>query len=165
MAFIRWKKNKFGIRQAYLVHSYRDKEGRPRQKTLAYLGHSSELSDDRLCALKEQHKDIAVNFDGIKPVGQPAPQTDIDPLSDQELASRLRELRSERGLNRNAMAKALIQLGVPDIQLYRRRQPFTGEVYTWLERDWSRQNPSHASAISVIAPYLRKVLNGKISKA
>jgi hypothetical protein len=40
MAFIRWKKNKFGIRQTYLVHAYRDEAGKPKQKTLAYLGGS-----------------------------------------------------------------------------------------------------------------------------
>ena len=38
MAFIRWKKNKFGIRQAYLIHSYRDEQGKPKHKDACLSG-------------------------------------------------------------------------------------------------------------------------------
>ncbi len=67
MAFIRWKENKFGVRQAYLVHSYRDEQGRPRHKTLAYLGKTGELKPEHIDALKAKHADLPVQWDKIKP--------------------------------------------------------------------------------------------------
>jgi hypothetical protein len=49
MAFIR-KKGQY----AYLVESYRDEAGKPRQKVLAYLGLITEM-DEKLVDLRKEH--------------------------------------------------------------------------------------------------------------
>lgn len=51
--YIRWIVRKHKSRQAkhvnfhdaYLVHSYRDRQGNPRQRTVAYLGNLREMDD------------------------------------------------------------------------------------------------------------------------
>jgi len=49
MSFIR-KKGQY----AYLVESYRDEAGKPRQKVLAYLGLIAEM-DEKLNELRKEH--------------------------------------------------------------------------------------------------------------
>ncbi len=65
MAFIR-KKGQY----AYLVESYRDEAGKPRQKVLAYLGLITEM-DEKLDGLRTEHPEW---FDEA-PVAAKTPET------------------------------------------------------------------------------------------
>jgi len=112
MAFIRWKKLKHGTVKAYLVHSYRDEQGRPRHKTLAYLGDKTQLEPEHLEALKARYGHLPINWANIRP---PAPhkRTDFSAMSDEELLKNLRALRREYGIPVWQMPGLLRQAGVP----------------------------------------------------
>jgi hypothetical protein len=110
MAFIRWKHNGIGGRQAYLVHAYRDADGKPKQKVLAYLGDAAELTPDHIEALRQKHPDLKVNWDKIKPASRP--QVDISTLSDAELLRKIRHLRHQLGLSQNHMGFRLKESGM-----------------------------------------------------
>jgi hypothetical protein len=112
VAFIRWKKLKHGTLKAYLVHSYRDEQGRPRHKTLAYLGDKPDLDPARLEVLKAKHAHLPIQWDKIKP---PAPRkrTDISRMSDEELLKNMRALRRERGISVWRMHVNLQSSGAP----------------------------------------------------
>ncbi|SRR5258708_28785901 len=159
MAFIRWKKNKFGIRQAYLIHSYRGEDGKPKHKTLAYLGRAGSVSPELIASLKEQHKDWNVKWEAIQPSSHPAPESDISGLSNWELAQQARQLRRERGIHFREMVKRLQEAGAPAIRTVSSPEPISFKLYRWLERGW--QSSTHAgfqSAAEDLSPYLRKVL-------
>jgi hypothetical protein len=160
MAFIRWKKNKFGIRQAYLIHSYRDENGRPKHKTLAYLGSSGSLTPELISSLKDKHKDVNVNWEGIKEAPCSSPKTDITQLSDWDLARKLRELRRERGIHIRAMVERLQQIGAPSIKTVGEPEPMSLKLYGWLERGWQKStHPEFVKAATLLAPYIRKCLD------
>src|ERR1700682_780070 len=102
MAFIRWKHNGIGGRQAYLVHAYRGPDGKPKQKVLAYLGDSAELTPERLADLRQKSPDLKCDWEKVKPSSRP--KIDISTLSDVELLRRIRHLRHQLGLDQRAMA-------------------------------------------------------------
>jgi|ERR1700687_906379 len=112
MAFIRWKKLKHGTLKAYLVHSYRDEQGRPRHKTLAYLGDKTTLEPEHLERLKTRHAHLSIKWDRIKPPPTPK-RTDISQMSDEELLKNLRSLRREFGIPWWRMRSLLEQAGAP----------------------------------------------------
>ena len=159
MAFIRWKKNKFGIRQAYLIHSYRDEEGRPKHKTLAYLGREGQITSDQLSLLKERHKGLPVSWDKIEPRSHP-PFSDISQLSDTDLVHKLRHLRAERGITLKGMFERLISIGIPEIRAGHRPEQLDYHLYRWLENGWHAQSPhpGFAEAEKLLVPYIRKAL-------
>jgi len=97
MAFIRWKKLKHGTWKAYLVQSYRDDQGRPRHKTLAYLGDQAQLGPEHVEQLKTRYPELAIDWHQIKPPAAPK-RMDINQMSDAELLQNLRSLRRERGI-------------------------------------------------------------------
>jgi len=162
MAFIRWKKNSYGARQAYLVHSYRDKKGKPKHATLAYLGTAGQLAQEHIADLKAKYPDLPIDWDNIKPAApmKAAPLTDISGMSDESLLRALRKLRRERGLKLQAMVKALIESGLPDLETmgysYRLGWPY----YSRLEKLFEGEQWSEGvKEIGLqIAPYARKAL-------
>jgi hypothetical protein len=109
MAFIRWKKNSYGVRQAYLVHSYRDKKGKPKHATLAYLGTVGQLAQEHIADLKAKYPDLPIDWDSIQPAAlmKAAPLTDISGMSDEPLLRSLRALRMERGIKLKEMGLKL----------------------------------------------------------
>jgi hypothetical protein len=112
MAFIRWKKLKHGTLKAYLVHSYRDEQGRPRHKTLAYLGDKSTLEPEHLEKLKTKHAHLEIKWNRIK--APPTPKrSDFSRMSDEELLQNLRSLRREYGIPWWRMPRLLEQAGAP----------------------------------------------------
>ena len=112
MAFIRWKKLKHGTLKAYLVHSYRDEQGRPRHKTLAYLGAKADLDAGRLENIKARHGHLSIKWDKIKP-SSPPKQTDIGRMNDVELLQNMRSLRREYGISVWRMQRLLERAGAP----------------------------------------------------
>jgi hypothetical protein len=160
MAFIRWKKNAFGIRQAFLIHAYRDEQGKPKQKTLAYLGKEGEISPERLAELQTQHKDLSIDWARVQAVPHPAPRTEINTLSDQELMRRLRELRRERGINMKVIVSRLTEMGKTTVISHNGPEPLDHGWYSWLERAWEEQhpNPVFARSAADLAPFIRKAL-------
>jgi hypothetical protein len=160
MAFIRWKKNAFGIRQAFLIHAFRDEQGKPKQKTLAYLGREGEIASERLAELQAKHKDLAVDWAAVSAVPHPAPRTEINTLSDQELMRRLRELRRERGINMKGMVSRLTQMGKTTVISHNGPKQLDHGWYSWFERAWEKQhpNPVFAQSAADLAPFIRKVL-------
>src|SRR5580698_8684750 len=105
MAFIRWKHNGHGGRQAYLVHAYRGPDGKPKQKVLAYLGDSAELTSDHLDRLKAKYPDLKINWETIKSAARPA--IDVSALSDADLLRKIRHLRHQMGLSQRNMVHEL----------------------------------------------------------
>lgn len=149
MAFIRWKKNKLGTQQAQLVHSYRDEQGRPRQKVLAHLGADPTLTPELLSELQARHGHLPIKWDQIAPA--PAPKRrDISRMSDEELLSNLRILRREHGIGFREMAFRLHDHGL-------RIGTF---AYSDLERQLHKgENPRiYKDPLDQLAIYVRKVL-------
>src|ERR1051325_5186539 len=101
MAFIRWKKNASGKRQAYLIQSYRDESGKPKHKMLAYLGDEASLTPERLASLKAQYPDAQVDWNNIKLPDHH--KVDIAASSDAELLRNMRALRHQWGLDPQRM--------------------------------------------------------------
>src|SRR5258706_13317377 len=112
MAFVRWKKSPSGTWKAYLVHSYRDEQGRVRHKHLAYLGHEPQLTPECLEALKARHGQDQYKWHAIKPPTGPK-RIDISRMSDEEIIQNLRRIRREHGLSFFQMAKRLAAAGAP----------------------------------------------------
>ena len=166
MAFIRWKKNKCGIVKAYLVHSYRDKKGRPKHKTLAYLGAAGEMAPELLEELKEKHSGLNIEWDKIKPAAAPAKTgsfTDISNISDEELMRSLRKLRHERGMTLIEMKAALNQAGLTTTTSYGYTSDISHPYYGRLELVFAREVwPSGMlDTMKQIAPYIRKVFGAR----
>jgi hypothetical protein len=111
MAFIRWKHNGHGGRQAYLVHAYRGPDGKPKQKILTYLGNNAEFKPERLNQLKEKYPDLKINWEAIKPAHRPT--LEVSTLSDADLLRKIRHLRHQLGLSQNHMVHNLKQNGLP----------------------------------------------------
>jgi hypothetical protein len=160
MAFIRWKVSRQGMRRAYLVHSYRDEQGKPRHKTLAYLGAEGELTPERLTQLKEKHKDLSIHWEGIAPSAKPARSLDPASLSDEELLRNLKTLRLEKGLNIQAMVQAVLDAGLPPWKTGHEDRIFTPYLYKGIEREAANGPLEHflAKIAPDILPYFRKVL-------
>jgi len=165
MAFIRWKENKFGVRQAYLVHSYRDEHGRPRHKMLAYLGKAGELKPEHIAALKEKHASLQIQWDNIKAVAPSKARqvTDISGMSDESLLRSLRGLRRERGITIAEMLKELHNMGLTAVPGIINDRPLSHELLCRIERLLTRDEwPDWAGeAGRQIAPFARKVLTNK----
>jgi hypothetical protein len=161
MAFIRWKKNKFGMRHAYLVHSYRDEQGQPRHKTLAYLGQAGDLNltPEKLAALKEQHSGLKVDWEKISPPRKLPEVTDVSQLDAQQLLSRLRKLRIERRMNMKTMISKLHALGAPIVSDWR-KSPINKWDYSVLEGGWAegRTNSHYVNSGQLLEPFIRKAL-------
>jgi hypothetical protein len=160
MAFIRWKKNKFGIRQAYLIHSYRDEEGKPKHKSLAYLGREGSLSPEQISLLGEKYADLGVVWEKLEATPHPAPKTDIASIPDEELLRRLKELRTERGISARAMVDRLISVDAPAVPEWGNK-PLHWSSYSRLESGWiaGRSQPHYVNPGRLLAPYLRKALS------
>lgn len=60
MAFLR-KKGKY----FYLVHSVREKDGRIRHRTLAYLGKSAEITPQIRAQVEDEFPDISVDWKAL----------------------------------------------------------------------------------------------------
>ena len=159
MAFIRWKKNQYGMAYAHLVHSYRDANGKPRHKTLAYLGKKGELTDDHLAKLKERHKNLTVNWYAIKLKVSPK-LTEISQLSNAELLSQLKTLRLERGLTVHQIVQTLLGAGVPTRSKHLTGFPITLRWYRRIEKACLEgiTQDFYNNLELELAPYLRKVL-------
>jgi LmbE family N-acetylglucosaminyl deacetylase len=159
MAFIRWKKNSFGIRQAYLVHSYRDETGKPKHKTLAYLGREGALSPEQMAALKEKHADLGIDWEKLEAVPHPAPKTDIAGMTDEELLRRLKELRIERGISARAMVERLNAAGAPAVPDWG-NIPLHWSSYAGLEKGWGqgKSEPYYVRPGQLLARFLRQAL-------
>jgi hypothetical protein len=112
MAFVRWKKSPSGTWKAYLVHSYRDEQGRVRHKHLAYLGHDPQLTPERLDALKARHGHDQYKWHAIKPPASPK-RINISQMTDEEIIQNLRRIRREHGLTFIQMASRLAAAGAP----------------------------------------------------
>jgi hypothetical protein len=159
MAFIRWKKNKFGLRQAYLIHSYRGEDGKPKHKTLAYLGREGSIDADQIALLQKQHKDLSIDWAAIKAVEHPPAVTDISVLTDWELAQQVKQLRQERGITMKGMVERLQQAGITTVSSGFKPDPMTYSTYRWLENGWqSSSHPGFQQAATQLAPYFRKIL-------
>jgi hypothetical protein len=159
MAFIRWKKNKFGTRNAYLIHSYRDEEGKPKHKTLAYLGPETELSPERLAELKEKHSEIEVDWDSIRPAARPAPIMPLEALSDDDVLKQLRQLRLDRGLSKKRMVAALLLAGAPPLADWH-KDSINVRIYGALENAWAtgRKEEHYENPKAVLISFIRRVL-------
>jgi len=147
------------MRRAYLVHSYRDEQGVPRHKTLAYLGAEGELTPERVDELREKHKDLAIHWERIAPAAKPPRSLDAATLSDEALLCNLKLLRREKGLNIQAMVQALTQAGLPPFKI-----PGFGdhvvspEYYKRFERRVVENKAAQYSfLLPHILPFLRKV--------
>jgi len=163
MAFIRWKLNRFGLRQAYLVQSYRDEEGRPKHKTLAYLGRAAELSPERIAILRQQYPELRIAWDKIQIPDHPEPLADLDQLADAELVSRLRRLRRERSINAREAVEMLTRAGLT--RLTGPGSPhLTPRFYGVLEQAFAegRSQPYYASFAAQLLPFLRKMLKRQL---
>jgi len=164
MAFIRWKKNRFGQQQAYLVHSYRDKKGSPRHITLAYLGKSGELTQEHIAGLKQDYPDLPVEWDKVKPAApaKTSQLTDISGLSDEQLLRGLRGLRRERGMTIAEMLEELLKAGLPPQRVMGYIYQFERGYYGRLEKLFEREQwPEGIRETGLhIAPFARKVLGG-----
>ena len=163
MAFIRWKKNKHGMRHAYLVHSYRDEQGRVRQKVLAYAGKTGELHPDKLEQAKQKHGHLSVRWDAIAQAARPGLR-DIATLSDAELLSNLRGLRKERGINTREMLQALLAAGLPPrAGRYGRGKPMSSDGYFRMESHLEEGRDIgefyYSNPAVELVPYLRRVLS------
>jgi len=152
---------KNGIRKAFLVHSYRDERGKPRHKTLAYLGKSHEIEPELLVSLKERHRNLPIQWETIKASPHPAPTIDPTSLSDQEFLHRLKEIRHERGFSSRDMIRLLAQAGFSRMG----RWPLTGRQYRVFEEGFAQDKPHthYTLAKREMLPYLRKVLGKGIS--
>jgi len=159
MAFIRWKKNKLGTQQAQLVHSYRDEQGRPRQKVLAHLGANPALTAELVTQLQEKHGHLPIKWDQIG--AAPAPKRrDISLMSDEDLVKNLRMLRREYGISFRDMARRLVNAGAPP-RSKPGYSPSSLSFYNYkdLERalhDREEQN-FYADPVAELAPCIRKV--------
>jgi hypothetical protein len=158
MAFIRWRLNSAGKRQAYLVHSYRDQAGKPRHRVLAYLGNNAELTPEHLAELQAKHADLKVNWDRIKPP-PPRPLTDLSSLSDAGLLQKMRILRHERGIQQFQMAGRLRDAGIPNFSGVRHSHFHHGHMGD-LEKAMEQGDRSefYLDPEAELAPYLRKAL-------
>lgn len=158
MAFIRWKHNGHGGRQAYLVHAYRGPDGKPKQKILAYLGNSAELAAEHLNRLKEKHADLKINWDAIKPAAKPT--LDVSSLNDADLIRKIRHLRRHMGLNQNHFVQHLKDNGLPPCSGPRGEEvgyPYNPH-FGILEKALERGEPQdyYLEPETEIAPALRK---------
>jgi hypothetical protein len=172
MAFIRWKKNKCGVRQAYLVHSYRDKNGKPRHITLAYLGSAGELTPEHIAGLKAKYPDIHIEWDKVKPATPPAaaPVTDISGMSDESLLRSLTSLRRERGITIAEMVERLCKAGLTSIRVKDFTLMLGHDItfqldrrhYTRLEKQFAKEQWNEVTVEEgpQIAPFARKALCG-----
>jgi hypothetical protein len=122
MAFIRWRLNSAGNRQAYLVHSYRDAEGKPRHKVLAYLGASAELTPDRIGELRQKYPELNIRWDKIKPSAKRL--ADVSGMSDADILRHIRKLRHERGWSQIELFWKLRNNQVPEFS-----GPAEGSLY------------------------------------
>lgn len=111
MAFIRWKRNSAGNYRACLIQSYRDADGKPRHKMLAYLGDQETLTPERMASLRAEYPDLKIDWSQIK--AAPRTRTDIAQLSDAELLRKLRTLRHERGWSQFSTVHHLYNCGMP----------------------------------------------------
>jgi hypothetical protein len=159
MAFIRWKHNGIGGRQAYLVHAYRGPDGKPKQKVLAYLGDSAELMPEQLALLRQKHTDLKVNWEKIKPAERP--RIDVSTLSDGELLRKIRHLRHQLGLSQRDMVHRLRENGLPacsgsDMEGYYPYHPVFGK----LEKAFERGEPQdfYLDPQTEVVPALRKLV-------
>ncbi len=152
MAFIRWKKTTHGTWKAYLVHSYRDELGRPRHKTLAYLGNKPTLKEEHLSTLKALHGHLKVNWEKIRPAANP-PLTDISAMSDEDFLRQLRTLRRERGITVKEMRDRLRQ---GTAQLYGTHAHFCQFERTLEVGDLTATVGSRSA--NELVPYLREIL-------
>jgi len=159
MAFIRWKKNKFGTRHAYLIHSYRGEDGKPKHKTLAYLGKDPTLTPEALARLQVRHEGVPVQWEKIKPKA-PLPMTDISSLSDAELLRRMRALRQERGIRSKEMVHKLLAAGVPARTKGSFSHPLAFHHYSLVEKAFETGEEQHffSNPVEELAPFIRKVL-------
>ena len=157
MAFIRWKRNIAGNRQAYLMHSFRDENGKPRQKMLAYLGDEASLTPEHIEELRQKYPDLKVDWENFKPTTRPI--TDISQLSDADLLKRMRHLRHERGLSQWLMMRRLQEFGLPRCSgTY--RLGLGGREWGILEKALERNQPQpfFLNPETELAPALRKAL-------
>ena len=162
MAYIRWKKLPFGHWKAYLVHSYRDEQGRPRQKTLAYLGDQHQLTQDHVAQLQQKHAGLDIAWDKIRPA-HPPKRTDISQLSDEELVRNLRTLRREYGIPQRIMHFYLNDAGAPPASKNKdrfRHSEILRKHYQKLELaiHEGREQEMYVDPVSELAPAIRKVL-------
>jgi hypothetical protein len=156
MAFIRWKTNNVGKRQAYLVHAYRGPDGRPKQKVLAYLGDSAELKPEHHAAISQKHPDLKINLEGIKPASRPV--TDVSTLSDVDLLRNIRRLRHERGLSQGHFPQFLRKHGLGPCSGQEANGYYPiGRTYGVLERALERGEPQnfYLNPEAEVAPALR----------
>jgi len=153
MAFIRWKHNASGNRQACLIHSYRGEDGKPHHKMLAYLGDEGSITPERLAQLKAQYPDLKVDWEKIKPAARPI--TDISTLSDTELLKQARRLRHERGISQHIMLWRLQSAGLPPCK-YGLGGREWGEIEKALESGETQDYYLNPEA--EVAPAIRKVL-------
>jgi len=159
MAFIRWKKNRFGIRQAYLVYSYRDKDGMPRHRTLAYLGATGEISASRIPELERKHQDLAIPWHEI--TGKPYPNVDIQArnLSDAELLTQLSLLRKNRGYSLLALAAAIRERGIMAVESAHGEEAVTARALGRWETLFRLREISDESPVGKrLVPVLRQLL-------
>jgi hypothetical protein len=160
MAFIRWKTNSSGKRQAYLVHAYRGPDGKPKQKVLAYLGDKAELSPEHHATLRQKHPDLEINWEKIKPASRPA--TNVAALSDAELLREIRHLRHERGVSQRHFPQFLREHGLPRCSGQEANGFYPdGRTYGVLERALERGEPQnfYLNPELEIAPALRKAFS------
>jgi len=163
MAFIRWKRNKSGLLRAQLVHSYRDDQGRPRQKILAHLGESATLPSERVDALKAQYPDIKIDRQSLvssvkKPAQPPAPEG----LTDEDLWRQMGHLRRMQGWSLRTMVLKLTEAGLANIGggismgLRLRATPLKWTYYKGLEQ-MASEGKSLPQMAAEILPYVRKI--------
>jgi hypothetical protein len=160
MAFIRWKHNGIGGRQAYLVHAFRGGDGKPKQKVLAYLGTDTQLTPDKIAALKQKHPDLKINWDKITPSQRPS--LDISTLSDSDLLRKIRHLRHEKKLSQRHMPQVLREFGLPPCSKGESKgYYFSGYTYGELEKALERGEPQdfYLDPEHEVAPALRKMFS------
>ena len=160
MAFIRWKKLKHGTWKAYLVQSYRDEQGRPRHKTLAYLGDQAQLAAEHVAQLKARYPDLSIDWDKIRPPAPPK-RADISGMSDGELLENLRSLRRERGIPAWFMPRRLESAGAARAMTASRKGRGLGiKDYIKIENALAdgEEQDFYENPVRDLAPAARKVL-------
>jgi hypothetical protein len=110
--------------------------------------------------LKVKFPDVQVNWEKIVSPESPKPKIDVTVLSDDEIVSRLQEIRHDLGLNRRAMAAQLLDAGLTCVLIYNHREPLTYKIYSLIElkfqlKDDTLQN--YTASIPQIATAVRQI--------
>jgi len=157
MAFIRWKTNRTGGAQAYLVQSYRE-NGKPKQRTLAYLGDAAALTPEHVAELKRRYPDQSIDWDAIKP--RVKPLTDPQALSDADLLRKMRHIRLERNLGTYTMSWALRDAGLKDFN--RKKLAELEKLYAGVKTPTQEPDAALAAALRIVFKIPEPVVPRKV---